>query len=118
MEALIPELVRLLAFACSLVLVALVLGAIGAGDFFAAGGWLTSDPWGIVTLFDLYFGFAITAILMAWTERDWRWSVFWITPLFFLGNVWTGLWLILRSRHLYECLSGQSLNFEAKTSRI
>ena len=39
------------------VLVAGTIGwAITVGDFSAAGTWLTTDPWGIVTLADLYFG--------------------------------------------------------------
>jgi hypothetical protein len=73
----------------------LIVWAIAIGDFAAAGNWLTSDPWGIVTLADLYFGFLLSAVVIACMERNWR-AALWIAPIPFLGNVWTVVWFIVR----------------------
>ncbi|MEE2565611.1 hypothetical protein [Hyphobacterium marinum] len=77
----------------ALAFAALIAWAVNAGNFGEAGGWLTSDPWGIVTLTDLYIGFALIAVVIALFERSaWR-SAVWIVPLPFLGNLWALVWL-------------------------
>ena len=95
--SLAPILVRLAALLGTVGLTALIVRAIQTGGFGAAGAWLSSHPWGWVTLGDLYFGFLIAAFFIAGIERNWRWALFWILPLPVLGNVWAGLWLCLRA---------------------
>ncbi|MDZ7823693.1 MAG: hypothetical protein U5K75_06385 [Ahrensia sp.] len=73
----------------------LIVWAILTGDFWQAGTWLTTDPWGIVTLADLYFGFLLSAVIIALVERRLQ-AVLWILPIPFLGNVWTVIWFVLR----------------------
>jgi hypothetical protein len=73
----------------------LIANAVLNGNFSTAGAWLTSDPWGIVTLADLYLGFLLSAILIAIVERSWL-AVIWIVPIPFLGNFWTAIWFVLR----------------------
>lgn len=99
-----PPTIRLIVLASSLVLVALIAWAIRTGDFGGAGDWLFSDPWGIVAMWDLYLGFILGAIIIAWTERSNLVRIFWILPIFVLGNVWTGLWFVLRGHKLYKAL--------------
>ncbi len=77
----------------------LIVYAIIYGDFWQAGNWLTRDPWGIVTLADLYVGLAVSAAVIALFERSWT-AVLWIIPLPFLGNVWTIVWFALRLSEL------------------
>lgn len=91
-----PSIPRLLLLAPTLVLAALIIWAVGAGDFSAAGDRLTGEPWGIVTLSDLYFGFVLSALVIAATERRLLTALLWIAPIFVLGNVWNGLWFVLR----------------------
>lgn len=86
---------RLLVAVGALALGILIWLAITNGDFGAAGGWLTSDPWGQVTLFDLYLGFFFLAIVIGFFEKTWWRAAFWIVPLPFLGNVWIAIWLVL-----------------------
>lgn len=87
--------VRATIAALAAVLAALIVRAIQTGDFWAAGNWLTTDIWGIVTLTDLYLGLFVAAIAMALVEKPMA-AAFWIIPLPFLGNVWTALWVIVR----------------------
>lgn len=85
----------------------IIVWAIANGDFWSEGSWLTSNPWGIVSLTDLYLGFLVAAVFMYLLERPGnRW--FWIIPLPFLGNVWTLLWLAYRLPALYAKLTNKS----------
>lgn len=97
-------LIRFLVAAFGLALAALIVWAIGAGDFWVAGRWLTTDPWGIVTLADLYAGLFLSALVIALFERNW-WALVWIVPLPFLGNVWTVVWFALRLPELARRLT-------------
>lgn len=73
----------------------MILWASGRGDFWASGAWMTSDPWGLVTLTDLYLGLVLAAVVIGLTERGWA-ALFWILPLPILGNLWTVLWFVVR----------------------
>lgn len=57
---------------------------------------ITQDLWGWVTLVDLYLGFILIAVFIAIIERDSSIAFMWIVPLFFLGNIWSALWFVLR----------------------
>lgn len=73
----------------------LIVLAVSGGGFGAAGSWLMTDPWGRVTLFDLYLGFFFLALIIALFERQgWR-AALWIIPLPILGNIWAAVWLVL-----------------------
>jgi hypothetical protein len=99
-------LVRSVLLIFALAFAALIVWAIQTGDFWVEGSWLTSNPWGIVSLSDLYLGFLATAVIMYLLERPGaRW--FWIVPLPFLGNVWTLLWLAYRFPTMYAKLSAR-----------
>ncbi len=98
------NLVRVILTICGIVLAALIVYAVQNGDFWQMGTWLTSDPWGIETLVDLYLGLVISAILIWLYERNW-FAVIWIVPVFFLGNVWTVVWFVYRLPDLAKKLS-------------
>ncbi len=85
---------------------ALIVWAIRTGDFWTAGSWLTSDPWGVVTLSDLYLGFLLSALVIAAFEPPLK-AAFWILPIPFLGNVWTVVWFVINLPRLYS--SGRRL---------
>lgn len=83
----------------------MIVYAIADGSFSQAGSWLISQPWGQVTLADLYFGFVLSALVIWWFERRVAVALFWILPIPFLGNVWTAIWFILRLPLLRERLT-------------
>jgi hypothetical protein len=83
----------------------LIAFAISDGSFSQAGAWLLSEPWGLVTLADLYLGFLLAALVILWFETRLPVAVLWILPIPFLGNVWTAIWFILRLPHLRERLT-------------
>ena len=97
------NIVRAIVAAAGAVLTALIVRAMQTGDFWAAGNWLTTDIWGVVTLTDLYLGLFIAALAMALFERGLS-AVLWIIPLPFLGNIWTALWVFVRFPELVRRL--------------
>ncbi|MEM0898357.1 MAG: hypothetical protein AAGI92_00205 [Pseudomonadota bacterium] len=74
---------------------ALIVWAVIVGDFWSEGSWLTTNPWGIVSLADLYFGFLLSAVVIAFFEKPTA-AILWILPVPFLGNVWVVVWFIYR----------------------
>jgi hypothetical protein len=88
---------RLIGFLLAILLGATIIWAFFLADFWASFRLITANPWGIVTLVDLYFGFIITSVLVLVVERG-R-SIAWlvILPTFFLGNVVPALWLAWRA---------------------
>ncbi len=97
------NLIRVIYAALGIGLSTLIIFAMKTGDFWGAGRWLLSDPWGLTTLADLYLGFAISALIIALFERSWI-AILWLIPLPILGNVWTAVWLVMRLHKLSECL--------------
>lgn len=87
-------LTRLLTALGGLLLGGLIVLAVSGGDFGAAGSWLMSDPWGRVTLFDLYLGFFFLAVIIALFEKSFWRAALWILPLPILGNIWAAMWLV------------------------
>jgi hypothetical protein len=75
------------------------------GSFMEQFAVVTTLPWGVVSLVDLYLGFLFFAVLVFLTERSWIVAALWAAPIFLLGNVWSALWFVIRLPHLAKQLS-------------
>lgn len=64
--------------------IALLNGFIN-GSFFDDGSIILNNPWGIVSLVDLYVGFILFALWIAFREKKLLSSILWITSLMILG---------------------------------
>jgi hypothetical protein len=90
-----------------LILAAAIVWAFGKADFWASGAQIIANPWGVVTLIDLYAGFIMTGVLVAAVER-WRpWAFGLMVVSFVLGNVVYALWAVLRGASLLRELGGR-----------
>ncbi len=91
-------LARLLAALGGLVLLALIVWAmLTAGQSLSeAVAWLVSEPWGVVSLVDLYLGFFLIAVLIWVLEPNKKIALAFILPLPVLGNVWAAVWVAWR----------------------
>jgi Protein of unknown function (DUF1475) len=93
----------------ALLLIAAIVWAVSQtgslSDFRYETEALLEQPWGLVSLVDLYVGLAMIAMIMVLTERSFVAGALWALPLFVLGNVWTAIWLLLRLPSLAERLS-------------
>jgi hypothetical protein len=94
---------RALSVLAALFLTGLIIWAFGRASFWASFAAISADPWGVVTLVDLYLGFAIAGVVIALVERSWR-AVLWIAATLVLGNVVTALWLAWRLPRLAAAL--------------
>ena len=45
-----------------------------------------SEPWGLATMFDAYFGFLAFWLYVAWRESSWLARAAWLVALLLLGN--------------------------------
>ncbi|MFW5894402.1 MAG: DUF1475 family protein [Bacillota bacterium] len=86
------KLAKVLAWLAFLAMTAALLNGFINGDFFEDGGALMENPWGIVSLVDLYAGFTLFAIWIAYRENALSKKVVWIVALmvfgFFVGSLY------------------------------
>src|SRR5512146_2047195 len=59
------------------------------GNFSVEGARLMSMPWGIVSLVDLYVGFALFSCWIVFREKAWLPSIVWVVLMMVLG-FWAG----------------------------
>jgi len=79
------------------------------GRFLEQLGVVTTLPWGVAMLADLYVGLAFFAVVIFLAERSWFSAAMWSIPLVFLGNIWAAVWLILRLPSLVRRLNRPDL---------
>lgn len=72
------------------------------GDFIVDGGALLENPWGIMSLIDLYVGFTLFSMWIYFREKSWVAKVIWILAMMILG-FFTGALYILYA--FYTCKS-------------
>ena len=77
-----------------LVMTIAILYAFAFGNFVVEGAWITSHPWGIVSLVDLYVGFAIFSMWIVYREKSLAMAIAWAVLIMVLGN-WTAAFYVL-----------------------
>jgi hypothetical protein len=77
-----------------------ILWAFTAADFWESFGRIVADPWGVVSLVDLYVGFVLFAMVIYAVERGRPIAFAFILPTFLLGNVVPAVWLAYRAGRL------------------
>jgi len=61
----------------------------GVGHFTQEGSQLLSMPWGIVSMVDLYSGFALFSGWIIYREKSWLTALVWVVLMMVLG-FWAG----------------------------
>ena len=65
------------------------------GDFGGEGKVLLSMPWGIVSLVDVYVGFALFSCWIVYREKSLLRSVVWVVLVMVLGNFTASLYALI-----------------------
>ena len=65
------------------------------GDFSAAGDFFFNDPWGIVSLVDVYVGFLFFCIWVIYREEKLWKALIWSLAILTLGNFPAGIYAFL-----------------------
>jgi hypothetical protein len=68
---------------------AVLMYGFSAGNFSVEGARLMAMPWGIVSLMDLYVGFALFSCWIVFRENSWLPSIVWVVLMMVLG-FWAG----------------------------
>lgn len=86
--------VRAVAWAALISLCASLVYGASAGDFRADVAAILANPWGIVTLVDIYAGFALFSTWVIWREKRWWRAAAWVTLVLALGNLAAALYVL------------------------
>lgn len=80
---------KIIALAGLLAMTGILIYGFTLGNFSADGAKLLAMPWGIVSLVDLYVGFALFSCWIVFREKAWLPSVVWVILMMVLG-FWAG----------------------------
>jgi hypothetical protein len=83
------NLAKTIALAGLLAMTAVLIYGFAVGDFSGEGAKLLAMPWGIVSLVDLYVGFALFSGWIVFREKTLGPSIVWVVLMMVLG-FWTG----------------------------
>ncbi len=76
---------------------ALYLG-FSQGNFFEDGSLILANPWGIVSLIDLYVGFTLFSMWIVFREKNLIIMILWVAAMMILGFFAGALYVFI---HLY-----------------
>jgi hypothetical protein len=96
---------KLIALLGLLAMSAALIYGFGWGDFFVDGGLIVNNPWGIVSLVDLYTGFALFGAWIYYREANKLIALVWIAVLMVLGFWLASLYVLIelyRSKGSYQ----------------
>lgn len=65
------------------------------GDFFVDGAELLANPWGLVSMVDLYVGFVVFSMWIAFREKSIPLAAIWIVAMMILGNFTACLYVLV-----------------------
>ena len=83
------KIAKLIALVGLLAMTGILIYGFTIGDFSAEGIRLLAMPWGIVSLVDLYVGFALFSGWIVFREKAWLASIIWVILIMVLG-FWAG----------------------------
>lgn len=83
------KLAKIIAIIGLLAMSAVLIYGFTVGDFSGEGSKLITMPWGIVSLVDLYVGFALFSGWIVYREKSWLTAVIWVILMMVLG-FWAG----------------------------
>ncbi|MDG1691951.1 MAG: DUF1475 family protein [Alphaproteobacteria bacterium] len=55
-----------------------------------------AQPWGMVTLWDVFLGALCVSAIIFTQEKNWRIALLWSLPIFALGHVVSAAWVVFR----------------------
>lgn len=86
---------KIIAWAGLIAMTVAILQGFLVGDFFEDGGEILANPWGIVSLVDLYVGFALFSLWIAFREKSVVVAAVWIILMMVLGFFTGALYVLV-----------------------
>lgn len=84
--------IRIITVVLTVVMFAAIVVATATGDFSSEGSWILDNPWGRMSLIDIYVGIALFAGWVFLRERSPWVAVLWLPAFVVLGNAGTALY--------------------------
>jgi hypothetical protein len=78
-----------------LAMTAVLVYGFTVGNFSADGGKILQNPWGIVSLVDLYTGFTLFSAWIIYREKSILVGVFWVVLMMVLGFFTASLYVLV-----------------------
>jgi len=91
------RIVQVLSFLGFLAMLAALVYGFTVGDFFEDGSVIVNNPWGIVSLVDLYVGFTLFSIWVYVRETNKVVAIVWIVSIMILGFFSGALYVFIKS---------------------
>ena len=113
------KIAKILAALGTVAMTAALLNGFITGDFFEDGSVILNNPWGIVSLVDLYVGFTLFAIWIYYRETTWHAKILWIVSLMILGFFIGAIYVFVKlytSKDISEALLGSHGINKVKTN--
>jgi len=86
---------KILSFLGILAMTAVLIYGFTVGNFRADGAALLQNPWGIVSLVDLYTGFALFSGWIIFREKSFSRSLIWVILMMVLGFFTASLYTLI-----------------------
>jgi hypothetical protein len=87
------KIAKIIAIVCTLVMIGGLLNGFINGNFFEDGAQLMDNPWGVMSLIDLYVGFTLFAMWIAFRESSILSAVIWIVLLMIFGFLISSIYI-------------------------
>jgi len=92
------KIAKAISLICVFLMSAALIYGFTAGDFTADGARLLSNPWGVVSIVDLYVGFVLFSGWIIFREKSWIKAIIWVALMmvfgFFTGSLYAYLALV------------------------
>ena len=89
------KIAKLLAVLGVLAMTGVLIYGFTVGDFSVDGGEILSNPWGIVSLVDLYTGFTLFSAWIVYREKSILAGVIWVILMMVLGFFTASLYALI-----------------------
>ena len=89
------KIAKIIAWLGLLAMTAVLLNGFINGNFAEDGSALLANPWGLVSLVDLYVGFALFSVWIAFRETNVILAIFWILLMMVLGFFTGSLYMLI-----------------------
>ncbi len=89
------KIAKIIAWLGLIAMTAVLLNGFINGNFGSDGAELMANPWGIVSLVDLYVGFALFSIWIAFREKTVTSAAIWIVLMMVLGFFTASLYVLI-----------------------
>ena len=89
------KIAKIIAWLCLIAMTVGLLNGFINGDFFEDGKELFNNPWGVMSLIDLYVGFTLFSLWIAYRETSVFSAIIWIVMMMILGFFTGALYVLM-----------------------